>query len=626
MLHSRLLGSRGLLALLGALVAVASAAQAQSWDGDDIRQTVVRVAFLSGEVSYNRGDDPDDWQPASLNFPMTLGDRLYTERGSRLELQTEGGAIYLAPETELAALNLTDEVKQFSLGIGSASFHLRRVGTGEVFEVDTPNAAITLDRAGDYRIDVDRDGNTRVFVNRGRAQVAAAGGEVPVEAGRLMAVDGSGSAAHNIARLPPRDSWDQWVETRSQRSRDDGSSRYVHADIPGLDDLDEYGRWSEVPEYGTCWSPASVPAGWQPYREGRWAWQDPWGWSWVSSEPWGWAPYHYGRWVTSRGRWYWVPVRTDVERVRYAPALVAFVGGPGFSGGYVGWFPLSPRDQLLPWWGSPARETFRVPSNYLNRAYVTVVNQSSFLSGTPIAKSTIRDERILREISSAPVVRGTLPVVPVASSIRVSERTGSATRPPPEALLRPVVTRRAPAAAPRRFRERVELLRESRGAPMDPAPAARVAPDSRAIRPSRPLAVGAERVLAAPKPAPVPVKRVDENARRAENARALRDADRQQELATHAREDLQEARRDRQGLDNLRQQAADGARREQATEARRQHDAYGARRAQQDLDATKDKDDKAQGKGKEKKDKDKGDDKDKDKDKDKHEPDGKKKD
>src|SRR5512139_2357970 len=120
-----------LVALLGTL-ALATTSQAQPWD-DDIRQTVVRVAYFSGQVSYSRGDDPDGWQPASLNYPMTLGDRLYTARGARLELQTEGGAIYLAPETDLAVLNLTYDVKQFSLGMGSASFRIRHVGSGESF-------------------------------------------------------------------------------------------------------------------------------------------------------------------------------------------------------------------------------------------------------------------------------------------------------------------------------------------------------------------------------------------------------------------------------------------------------------------------------------------------------------
>lgn len=516
---------RSLVALLATLaLSPASFARAQSPEDDDMQQTVARVAYFTGEVSYNRGDDPDNWQPASLNFPMTLGDRLYTGRAARLELQTEGGTLYLAPQTELAALNLTYEVKQFSLGIGSASFRIRRIDSGETFEVDTPNAAVTFDRPGEYRIDVDRDGNTRVLVGRGHVYVAAAGGEVPVEAGRLMVIDGIDSPVYDVSSRPRADSWDHWVEARARRFRQRGSRRYVTADISGVDELDEYGRWSEVSGYGRCWSPASVSADWQPYRAGRWAWQDPWGWSWVSSEPWGWAPYHYGRWINSRARWYWVPVRPGVRSVRYAPALVAFIGGSGASlsvsiggGGYVGWFPLAPRDPLVPWWGSRARDPRRDDTatvTYGNRSHVTVVNRDTFLSGAPIGRSTIRTGAVLRQISSAPVVRGPLPLIPIASSIRVStSRTGTAPRPPGAALNRPVVTRLAPAPAPAHFRDKLEIIRENRGAPVGPVSSERPSPGTKAIRPTNPVVVEPGRVTLSPRnrgaagPAPVPITR-----------------------------------------------------------------------------------------------------------------------
>ena len=613
-MNSTLIRGRALVALLGTL-ALASASQAQSPNGDDIRQTVVRVAYFSGEVSYSRGDNPDDWQPASLNFPMTLGDRLYTARGSRLELQTEGGAIYLAPETDLAALNLTYEVKQFSLGMGSASFRIRQIGSGESFEVDTPNAAVTFDRAGEYRIDVDRDGNTRVIVNRGYAYVAAAGGEVPLEAGKLMAIDGIDSPVYDITSLPRPDSWDHWVETRSRPSRDTGSRRYVNADISGVDDLDQYGRWSEIPEYGTVWSPANVSADWQPYRAGRWAWQDPWGWSWVSNESWGWAPYHYGRWVTSRSRWYWVPVGPDVRTVRYAPALVAFVGGPGFSssvsvggGGNVGWFPLAPRDPFVPWWGSRARETNLTNVTnvtYVNRTYVTVVNQNTFISGAPVARNTIRDARVVREISAAPVVRGPLQVVPLASSLRVStERAGSAPRPPAVALTRAVVTRLAPPPAPASFRQKENLIRENRGAPVQAAEAARLSPDSRATRPTRSVVVDPGRVTLAPKnargggPAPVLVTReVTPGQTRREappagtremppgQAKSAPAPTQQQQLDTRKAQEAESARKtQQQQLDTRKAQEAESARKtqqQQQLDTRKAQEAESARKTQQ---------------------------------------------
>jgi hypothetical protein len=345
----------GLLGLV-LTVAVALPAPAQD-DGDDVRQTVARIAFLSGSASFNRGDDPDNWEEAVVNFPMTLGDRIYTGKDGRLELQAQGARIFLAPGTELAALDFREEVRQLSLTIGTASFRVNQLSEGEVFEVDTPNVSLTFRRPGYYRVDVDRDGNTTASIFKGAAVAAAAGGEVDLEAGDAIQVDGLDRTTYDLVQLPRSDSWDRWVDERSRRFREGLSVRYASSDIVGLDDLDREGEWQQIPDHGWVWSPPVAVVGWAPYRNGRWTWQDPWGWTWISYDPWGWAPYHYGSWVTYRDRWFWVPVPRSVRSVRYAPARVVFSGGgPGWSegaggGGFVGWFPIGPRDVFVPWWG-----------------------------------------------------------------------------------------------------------------------------------------------------------------------------------------------------------------------------------------------------------------------------------
>ena len=52
-----------------------------------------------------------------------------------------------------------------------------------------------------------------------------------------------------------------------------------------------------------------------PYRDGRWIWQEPWGWTWVDNAPWGFAPFHYGRWAYVGSRWGWVPGPSRVRPV-----------------------------------------------------------------------------------------------------------------------------------------------------------------------------------------------------------------------------------------------------------------------------------------------------------------------
>src|SRR5437879_11163840 len=110
------------------------------------------------------------------------------------------------------------------------------------------------------------------------------------------------------------------------------ASNYVSQEMTGYEDLDDYGRWRYVSDYGPVWIPASIPVGWAPYRYGHWVWIRPWGWTWVDDEPWGFAPFHYGRWAYVENGWCWVPGPVVVRPV-YAPALVVFVGDQGRFGG-----------------------------------------------------------------------------------------------------------------------------------------------------------------------------------------------------------------------------------------------------------------------------------------------------
>jgi hypothetical protein len=242
----------------------------------------------------------------------------------------------------------------------------------------------------------------------------------------------------------------------------------VSADVAGAEDLDQYGRWQQIPEYGWAWAPVGVAGGWAPYVAGRWIWQDPWGWTWVGTEPWGWAPYHYGRWAFWSGGWYWIPVAPAVRVAAYSPALVAFVGG---SGGYVGWFPLAPRDPYYPWWRPAPAGVAHVA--YVNRSYVTVVNQNVFVSGRLVSTGVVHDRTVVRTIESAPVLRGPVPIVPTRASLHMTTREAAAPRPPAVAS-RAVVTRLAPPPAPPRFDAKVPVIREKNGAPVSPSDAARL--------------------------------------------------------------------------------------------------------------------------------------------------------
>src|SRR5215469_7019294 len=133
---------------------------------------VARLNFLHGPVSFRPGT-VDDWAAATVNYPLTTGDHLWTDQAAQAEMHVGSTAIRLGQMTALSVLNLNDQIVQLSLTQGSVNIHVRYLAEGESYEVDTPNVSINL-RPGDYRIDADGDNNvTGVIVHSGAADVTA---------------------------------------------------------------------------------------------------------------------------------------------------------------------------------------------------------------------------------------------------------------------------------------------------------------------------------------------------------------------------------------------------------------------------------------------------------------------
>jgi len=98
------------------------------------------------------------------------------------------------------------------------------------------------------------------------------------------------------------------------------------------ENLEPYGDWREIGDYGYCWQPRNVDRDWRPYSDGRWLYTDA-GWTWDSEEPFAWAVYHYGRWTNlDQIGWVWVP------GTEWGPAWVSWRR----SERHVGWAPLPP--------------------------------------------------------------------------------------------------------------------------------------------------------------------------------------------------------------------------------------------------------------------------------------------
>ncbi len=478
----------GLLALAGTAAALA--------DEQDPPSEAARLSLAEGSVSLQPAG-MDDWAGASINRPLTTGDKLWADQNSRAEVELGSAVVRLGSATGFSFLNLNDQNVQINVSAGTAIVHLRDLQEQRNFEIDTPNIAVTLLRPGDYRVEVSDSGDSSVVkVSDGEAEVALSGATIPIRTQQAVTFTGTDEVNSQQGYLGAPDALDAWSLSRDRRSQQAAEANdYVSPDVAGAADLNEYGNWESTPDYGPVWTPTAIAPGWAPYQDGRWVWVAPWGWTWVDEAPWGFAPFHYGRWAYYRERWCWVPGPRHVRPI-YAPALVAWVGRPGPStalvvGGAaaVAWFALGPREVYVP--------SYRVSNNYVrnvnvtnttivNNTYITnvyenkvtninyvnrdkpgavaAVPQNVFTSAQPVhtRMQHVAPAQLarLRAEPAAPAI------APGRESVLAPHSNMSARRPPPAVLNRPAVARVAPPPPPVPFDRQQAAIRANGGRPL----------------------------------------------------------------------------------------------------------------------------------------------------------------
>ena len=480
-----------------ALVFVAGAAIVafSGWAGADPPSRVARLGYMTGDVSFSPAGE-SDWMQATINRPLTTGDRLWADSGARAEIQVGVAMIRMNAGTGVSVINLDDRITQLQLTQGTLNVRVRRLERDQAFEVDTPNLAFTLRQPGEYRIEVDAQGDaTTIVVRNGQGEVYGEDAAYVIDSRQPYRFTGTGLREYEHVDAPRIDEFDRWSSDRDRGYDNSISARYVSRDVIGYQELDANGTWRVDATYGNVWIPSRVTAGWAPYRDGHWAWIDPWGWTWVDDAPWGFAVSHYGRWTNLAGTWGWVPGPMQT-RAYYAPALVAFVGGNDLqltiSSGNVGgiaWFPLGPREVYRPSY-AVSRGYFEnvnrsntvinttVVNNYYNNTNVThvvyanrqvpgaviAVPTTAFVQSQPVARAAVRVSA--QGIASAPVA-----FVPQAAPTEQSVRGAAAraAKPPGRVFERAVVARTTPPAAQVGFAAQQQQLAAKPGKPLDEA-------------------------------------------------------------------------------------------------------------------------------------------------------------
>jgi len=422
-------GLRLAAACLGLLFASSIATPAMA----DPPGRVGRLGDLQGQV-WMFSPESGEWVTAQRNRPVTTADRVATDRGARAEIQVGSTTLRLDGSTELEVLQLDDDTMRYQLHNGSVAARLRTREAAREFELHTAEGRFRPESAGRFRFD-RIDETSHVTAWRGQVLFEGPDTAVTVLSGQRAEVWKDSHTQYTLTS-PARDAFADWVSARDQADERSASTRYVSPEMTGVEDLDRNGRWEQNPEYGPLWIPYAVAPGWAPYRYGHWTYVRPWGWTWVDDARWGFAPFHYGRWVWHRSVWCWAP-GSYVARPVYAPALVAWVGGPRASfsisvgsGPSVCWFPLGPREVYVPGYrvssgyvrnvnvthvtnitnvnniiNNPETVVQRTP--YVNRGphAVTVVPSSVMMNRQPVSQAVVRavDPSFARQLTSAPV-------------------------------------------------------------------------------------------------------------------------------------------------------------------------------------------------------------------------------
>lgn len=422
---------------------------------------VGRIAEISGAVSY-KAATAAEWEKAERNWPIVAGDAIYAAADGQARLEIGGASITVRPNAvvDLAALDDRSAAVRANSGVAG----IATAAGAEPFSIMTPRGSASLGPDGVYRVTSgDETTPTEIVVCRGGAVLAdgrtrLAEGQMAVLSGdpaspqvqTSAATGGCDMAPVREAKLPPR----------------------VSRRMAGIRDLGERGRWSKGPSGADVWYPDDVSEDWAPYRNGRWSWVAPWGWTWVDDAPWGFAPFHYGRWSEIDGRWGWLPGEY-AEHPVYAPAMVAFVEPPADAvvGGdpSLGWVPLGPDEVYRPYYWTPGLDYVRRVNGGVagvtaatigalivapmaiaamrNRRAVTVVPVTVINGGRPIRPAILQTRP--QVLASAPIRPGGRPVLPRGPGMHripgpVVGRVPVPPRPIPPLASRPPIARPLP--------------------------------------------------------------------------------------------------------------------------------------------------------------------------------------
>jgi ferric-dicitrate binding protein FerR (iron transport regulator) len=212
--HERKLLPFGIVMFLG--LTVSATGQVRMPPGQPPQRTAF-LQYMSGEVSV-APSATNDWAAARLNQPLMPSEYVWTATNSRAEINVGGGFIRMNSEASLTLVALNPGNVQVSVNQGEVSLTVFRLPPGEIYEIDTPNASLTVTKTGVYRVEV-KPAEEKTLVTTRKGSIVATGREpaVTISSGQQVTFVGGNSLQHTAQKAPPPDGFEDWASIRDKR-------------------------------------------------------------------------------------------------------------------------------------------------------------------------------------------------------------------------------------------------------------------------------------------------------------------------------------------------------------------------------------------------------------------------
>ncbi len=393
--------------------------------------TVGRVYYIEGDLlRYVPAEQ--DWVAMVNDAPFGTEDVLASGNRGMAELIVPNGTwIRIGNSTQIQFIALASDLSEADVAWGVARFLNRSSRT--VIKATCPFGYVLAYPGAIFDFYVGEN-SVEVIALRGTVSFvhSATSAKYDISAGSPSILADQNQVSSGEGTVDP--DWDRWNTARRAFwvAKIKTGGRSVGYLPPSLQfeayALEENGRWESVIYEGRerwFWRPTTVAAGWSPFTAGRWTdWDGDQ--TWIPEEPFGYVTHHYGNWVYAGNYWYWAPPVVGV-RVGFPLLDIGFFWSPGrvswiYSGAYVGWVPLAPRETYYchHHWGGPHDvvvtnvNVTQININLRNYAYVNhaiVVPHNDFYGVNNyrnIRVTNINSTTIVNNYRAAPIVNNTV--------------------------------------------------------------------------------------------------------------------------------------------------------------------------------------------------------------------------